>query len=104
VRELRNVVNLVLTCAEEVTEADVLRLLRGSPADRVFPASFLRSRPLPDLLRQLEAEFLLQLRSDKGGDLKAMAAALGITLRALYGRFRALGIPPREGRRRRRER
>jgi DNA-binding NtrC family response regulator/tetratricopeptide (TPR) repeat protein len=97
VRELQNVLtNLVYTCAGKVTEQDVRRFLREAPANCIFSNAVLRSRPLPDLQRQLEAEYLLQLRRDKGGDLKAMAAAMGISLRALYGRFKLLGIPPRE--------
>jgi DNA-binding NtrC family response regulator len=98
VRELQNTVTrLVLTCASPVNDADVRRVLGEYPAQGIFSSAQLRSRPLPDLVSQLEKEYLLQLHSDQGGDLRAMAASLGITRRALYARFQKLGIRPREG-------
>jgi DNA-binding NtrC family response regulator/Tfp pilus assembly protein PilF len=97
VRELENVVtHLVLTRSGEVKAEHVAPLLGKSPAGRVFSAAILRSRSLPELADQLEREYLLQLAADRGGDMKAMASALGITLRALYVRLRRLGIRPRE--------
>jgi DNA-binding NtrC family response regulator len=97
VRELENIVtHLALTRSGEVRAEDVAPLLGKAPAGRVFSAAVLRSRPLPELSAQLEREYLLQLAADRGGDVKVMSAALGITLRALYVRLRRLGIRPRD--------
>jgi DNA-binding NtrC family response regulator len=95
VRELGNVVaRLVLTTRGEVPAADVRRLLGEPRAAGVLPPSLLRERSLADLLALVEREHLVQLHADRGGDLPAMAASLGITVRALYDRFRRLGIRP----------
>ncbi|MCZ6792408.1 MAG: sigma 54-interacting transcriptional regulator, partial [Planctomycetota bacterium] len=96
IRQLENVVTrLVLTSRREVGRADVRLVLGESCRDGLFSPAQLRSRPLKELHRQLEKEFLLQLHSDLGGDLKAMAGSLDITVRALYVRFRRLGIDVR---------
>jgi DNA-binding NtrC family response regulator len=93
IRELENVViRLVLTATGRVTSEDVRRLLGKAPALKLFSPAFLRSRPLEALLSQLEREYLLQLCADRDGDLEAVAAALGITVRALYNRFKRLAI------------
>ena len=47
-------------------------------------------------MSQLEKDYLLQLHADSGGDLKAMARKLEITLQALYKRFKVIGIRPKE--------
>lgn len=97
VRELENVITrLVLTSSDRINAEEVRRVLGQAPPEGLFPPSFLRSRPLPDLQLQLEREYLLQLHADHGGDLKAIAARLGITQRALYDRFRKVGIRARE--------
>ena len=70
-------------------------LQKPKPAG-LFSPEVLRSRPVEDLLRQLEKEHLVQLHADCGGELKGMAKALGITIRALYQRFRKLGVRPGE--------
>lgn len=96
VRELQNIVTrLLLTCGPRVSVDDVHQLLGREPLPGLFSPAQLRSRPLKQLLSQLEREYLLQLQADQGGDLKAMAANLGITLRALYSRLRRLGIGTR---------
>jgi DNA-binding NtrC family response regulator len=63
----------------------------------------LRSRPLKELLHRLEREYLLLVQAESGGDVKAMAAKLGVTDRALYKRFRLLEIPTRGGNRKERK-
>lgn len=50
-----------------------------------------------ELLHRLEKEYLLLVQAESGGDVKAMAARLGVTDRALYKRFQLLGIPTRGG-------
>jgi len=102
VRELENVVSrLTLMCAARVRAEDVRRALGAASSRTTFPAELLRSRPFGDLLAQLERDYLLQLHDDCGGDLRAMARALGIQVRALYDRFRRLGLAPRHLRRER---
>jgi DNA-binding NtrC family response regulator/tetratricopeptide (TPR) repeat protein len=102
-RELRNVVlRLVLTRTEQVTAEDVALALEASaggsaPLARLFSPALLRSRPLPDLLAQLEREHLDQLIADHGGDLAAAAHVLEIGVRALYNRMRRLDVRPRSG-------
>jgi two-component system response regulator PilR (NtrC family) len=95
VRELRNVIlRLSLDRKEMVTAGDVKILLREQPPGGLFPPTVLRSRHLDQLFAELEREYLVLLHEDKGGDLKAMADCLGVTERALYKRFKLLGITP----------
>lgn len=97
IRELVNVVtHLVLTHSHSVGSEEVERLLRQAPASGVFSASFLRSRPLAQLRRQLEKEYLAQLLADADGEMKTAAAELGISLQALYRRLAAAGLRPKD--------
>lgn len=97
VRELQNVItHLVLTCTEAINSDDVRNLLGKKPTEGLFTPAFLRSRPLNQLLPQLEKEYFLQLHADSGGNLKSMSATLDIRLQALYKRFKMLGIRPKE--------
>ena len=97
IRELQNVITrLVLTCGDAIRGEDVRQVLGKTAAKGVFSSALLRSRSLSDLQLQLEREFLLQLHADEDGNLKAMAAKLGITRRALYDRFRRVGLQSRE--------
>ncbi len=97
VRELQNVVTrLVLSASEVIGPEDVQTALGKPSMAGFFKPAFLRSRPLDQLVTQLEREYLVQLHADRGGDLKAMAASLGITLQALYKRFKTLGVRPRD--------
>jgi DNA-binding NtrC family response regulator/tetratricopeptide (TPR) repeat protein len=97
VRELENVVKrLVLTNAERVSGQDVRAVLGRASVEGIFPEVILRSRPLDELRAQLEREYMRQLHRDRGGSLKAMAQALGISVKALYKRMRVLGIRPRD--------
>jgi two-component system response regulator PilR (NtrC family) len=97
VRELENVITrLVFTCGQAICAQDVLGLLSDIQGEELFPARLLRGRPLEELLTRLERKYLLALYDDCGGDLKAMAASLGIKLRALYKRFTRLGIRPQD--------
>ncbi|HLU48243.1 MAG TPA: sigma 54-interacting transcriptional regulator, partial [Planctomycetota bacterium] len=94
VRELENLtLRLVLGDIDPIRADDVRPLLSTVAERGLFPPTLLRSRPFEELATALEREYLLQLREDRGGDLKAMAKDLGITLRALYKRFQRLGIP-----------
>ncbi|HVR74315.1 MAG TPA: sigma 54-interacting transcriptional regulator, partial [Planctomycetota bacterium] len=95
VRELRNAVfRLALTCGARVTSEDVGRHLGEEPRMGLFAPGVLRSRPIEELLREMERQHLLLLQADHAGDLKAMASVLGITVRALYNRYRRLGLKP----------
>ena len=97
VRELRNVVTRLVVTHDGIVDAEsVRRVLGDEQRGGTFSLAQLTSRPLDQLLEQLEREYLVQLRRDCGGDLKTMAAKLGITLRALYGRFKRLGVSPRQ--------
>jgi len=97
IRELRTIIiRLALKTPERIRAEDVRALLGETPARGMFPPALLRSRPLDQLRSLLEKEYLVQLHSTHGGDLKAMAAHLGITLQGLYKRLKALGIRPRE--------
>ena len=97
VRELRNLVHrLALTRPGTISGEDVRAALGKESPRGLFPPEVLRSRPLPDLLLQLEREHLAQLHADQDGDMKAMARVLGITVRALYRRFERLGMRPGE--------
>ena len=60
----------------------------------LFAPGVLRSRPIEELLRDMEREHLLLLQADHAGDLEAMSTVLGITVRALYNRYRRLGLKP----------
>jgi two-component system NtrC family response regulator len=97
VRELRNVVTrLVLTGPERIGPADVRQVLHEAPSDGLFSPALLASRPLGELLSILEKEYLIRLRAESGGNIRRMAGALGLTVFALYKRFKKLGIPLRE--------
>jgi len=85
---------LCLDRKERVTAGDVKILLRERPPGGLFPPTLLRSRQLDQLFAELEREYLVLLHEDKGGDLKAMADSLGVSERALYKRFKLLGIKP----------
>jgi DNA-binding NtrC family response regulator/tetratricopeptide (TPR) repeat protein len=98
VRELRNVVTrLALTGAERIGAADVRQVLQEAPADGLFSPALLASRPLGELLSILEKEYMVRLRTESGGNIRRMAGALGLTVFALYKRFKKLGIPLRGG-------
>jgi DNA-binding NtrC family response regulator len=95
IRELKNVVTrLVLTAPGIIGAQEVLRALEQAAPRGLFAPDLLRSRPLPDLLSLLENEYLVQLHAEQGGSLEVMAKSLGISVRALYNRFRRLGIRP----------
>ncbi|MEM7233515.1 MAG: sigma 54-interacting transcriptional regulator [Planctomycetota bacterium] len=97
VRELKNAVqNLVLTSAGSIRADDVERVLGERPEDGLFSPALLRSRPLPQLVEQLEKEYLVRLHADSNADLQVMAKTLGISLQALYARFKARGLKPKE--------
>ena len=97
VRELENVIQrLVLTNAERVTSEEVRGLLGKAATEPMFPAKLLKSLPLDELHAPLERDYLRQLYRDRGGSLRAMAAALGITLKALYKRLHTLGVRPKD--------
>ncbi len=97
VRELQNVVTrLVLMARQSINAAEARSVLGKSPEQGLFSPALLRSRPLDQLHQQLEKEYLSRLYFDRSGDLKAVAGFLGITLRALYERFRRLEINPRQ--------
>jgi DNA-binding NtrC family response regulator len=95
VRELRNTVfRLVLGREGAVSQEDVEKALGHDRPRGLFPPELLRQRRIEDLVTQLEREHLVQLHADHGGNLEAMARVLGITVRALYGRFGRLGLRP----------
>ena len=101
IRELANaVVSLALTTTERIGAAEVGRFLMSSASaavpQGVFPRSLLLSQPLDQMLACLEREYLILLYREKGGDLEAVARTLGIQLRALFDRFKRLGIRSRE--------
>jgi transcriptional regulator with PAS, ATPase and Fis domain len=97
VRELENVVRrLVLTSTGPITREEVERLLGPPVGKSLFSPALLRASSLTDLQDHLEREYLHRLYADRGGDLKAMAKVLGIKLRALYDRFKRLGIRPKD--------
>jgi transcriptional regulator with GAF, ATPase, and Fis domain len=95
VRELENLVRrLALTAEGKIGAEEVRGLLSGARAAGPFPPEVLRGSTLPELQDLLERSYLIQLHADCGGDLRAMARALGIKRRALYKRFTRLGIKP----------
>ncbi len=97
VRELENVARrLALTAERRIKAEDVKALLGNSRSGGPFSAEVLRGRPLAELQDALERSYILQLHADRGGDLRAMARALGIKLRALYKRLSRLGIRIKE--------
>jgi len=102
VRELQNAVfRLALTSAERIRAEDVRRALGNispgnMPPPALFSSDILRSRPIPELIAELEREHLARLYRECGGDLKVMGRKLGIKQRALYDRFQRLGIRPRD--------
>ena len=96
VRELQNVVTrLCLTTEREVSVADVQRAIGRGGGSSFFSSAFLRSRPLPELLRSLETEYFRCLGSDLGGDVRAMALRIGVSRQALYKRLKSLGLDVR---------
>jgi DNA-binding NtrC family response regulator len=98
VRELQNLVaRLEVTGADRsITEADVRAALDEGAPGRLFPPALLRSRSLEELQADLEREYLADLHARHQGDLAAMADVLRISTRALYDRFRKLGLRPRD--------
>ncbi len=93
VRELQNVMTrLVFSVQEIVRASDVEQLLEDVSGGGVYSAAFLRSRPLSELVRELEKEYFEQLSRDKNGRVQDMARELGVSVQALYKRFKSLGI------------
>jgi DNA-binding NtrC family response regulator len=92
IRELRNVVTRIVLTASGSVGAETIRDHLGETSGGLFATTLLRSRSFEDLVSSLEREYLSQLLADMQGDLKRMAARLGITRRALYKRFERLGI------------
>jgi len=88
------VFRLVLGREGTVSREDVEKVLGHDGRRGLFSPELLRQRRIEDLVTQLEREHLVQLHADNGGDLEAMARVLGITVRALYGRFGRLGLRP----------
>jgi DNA-binding NtrC family response regulator/tetratricopeptide (TPR) repeat protein len=97
VRELQNAVTrLAIGSEREVTGDDVRKLLGERTVAGVFSPALLRSRPLPDLVAELETQYFTQLFRDLGGNLRTMAARLGVSRQALYKRFKTLGLSVRD--------
>ncbi len=97
IRELRAVVTrLLLTSRGTIQGEDVRALLDFEPAKGLFSPSMLRSWPLDRLQSQLEKEYFFQLFLDHAKDVKATAAAMGVSLQALYKRFKIHGIRPKD--------
>jgi DNA-binding NtrC family response regulator len=97
IRELENLVHrLLLTSSATIGADDVRALLEKNGSRGRFSSAVLRSAPLGELLLDLEKEYLVQLHADRQGNLESMARRLGITVRALYDRFKRLGIRPQE--------
>jgi DNA-binding NtrC family response regulator/Tfp pilus assembly protein PilF len=97
VRELQTVVTrMAVTSGGRISSGEVRSFLERTPVQGLFPPGMLRTWPLGRLHAQLEREYFVQLHTDHGGDLKAMASALGISFQALYKRFKSLGIRPRD--------
>jgi DNA-binding NtrC family response regulator len=95
VRELRNVVaRLGLLHGDNVTAEDVERLLAQSESNGILPAHIIRRHSLAELQDLVERQYLIQLQRECRGDLEAMARQIGIKVRALYDRFRRLGLRP----------
>jgi len=85
-----------LTSSPTIGGDDVRAVLEKSDSRGRFSSAVLRSAPLDELLLDLETEYLIQLHADRQGNLESMARQLGITVRALYDRFKRLGIRPQE--------
>jgi two-component system response regulator HydG len=103
-RELKNAIVRLVLSGDGTTSASAVKRLLGDAApqdalgqvfDPVFAHALLRGRPLPALQVELERQYLLRLHREKCGDVRAMAAALGLTRRAVYKRFRRLGLAAR---------
>jgi DNA-binding NtrC family response regulator len=97
IRQLRAIVTrLVLTSRGRIRADDVRSILEEIPTRGLFTSAMLRSWPLDRLRSHLERDYFLQLFLDCRKDVKAMAAKLGISHQALYKRFKALNIRPRD--------
>jgi DNA-binding NtrC family response regulator len=97
VRELKTVLTRLALASPDRIDAEAVRgLLDQTQPARLFSREVLRSGPLDQLKAQLEREYLIQLHADAGGDLRAVASALGISLQAVYKKLKSLGLRPRE--------
>jgi DNA-binding NtrC family response regulator len=94
VRELENLVTrLVLTRSDRIEAGDIEKALGAVSGEGLFSPALLRARSLKELRTLIEKEYLVQFVADRGGDVKQAAAALGVSVFALYKRLRGLGVP-----------
>jgi hypothetical protein len=64
-----------LTRTGRITDEDVKLYLEKARAVGLFPPEILRSRPIGELLCELEREHLVQLHADRAGNLEEIARA-----------------------------
>src|SRR6185295_15384902 len=89
VRELENVVTRLSIGAVGPIRGDDVRRCLGEPEPRqLFPDAFFEGGSLPELQAALEREYIVRLYRSAGGDVEAVARALGIKVRALFDRLR----------------
>ena len=94
VRELRNVVQRL--AIESTRHLHLSSGNRTRVSKLVFSKSLLSRKPLPDLIFQLEKDYLVHHLRQCGGDTRALCDFLHVTRRHLYRRFQRLGVKVRE--------
>ncbi|MEM7234525.1 MAG: sigma 54-interacting transcriptional regulator, partial [Planctomycetota bacterium] len=95
VRELDNVITRLGLQGLESADVDEVRMLLGEHnVSRCFSPALLRSRPLVELSRQLEFEYMVELYRATSGDLELLGQRLGISRQAVYKRLKAIGANP----------
>ncbi|MBI4600336.1 MAG: sigma 54-interacting transcriptional regulator [Planctomycetes bacterium] len=97
VRELISVLRRLAIESQGPPGAEAVRAAIGESAPRgPFSSDLFESRTFDEVSQALEAAYLGHLLEKHGGDLDAIAAALGKTTRSVYRRFERLGLRPKD--------
>src|SRR5262249_53985393 len=97
VRELENLVTRLAVTASGTIRAIDLRQIFGQASPRPpLSDAFLESGSVPQPEEALEREYIIRLYRKSGGNVEAVARALGIKTRALFDRLRRLRLRVRD--------
>ena len=97
VRELENLITRLAVTTTGPIQAPDLRQILGQASPRsLLPDAFLQSGSLLELEETLEREYIIRLYRESGGDVEAVARALGIKVRAFFDRLRRLRLRLRD--------
>jgi len=94
VRELRNLIEriVILTPADEITEADVRAHLPHGGASPRSASGYEPGKPLREMVDEAERQLILEALEHHQGHITNTAADLGLERSHLYKKMKALGI------------